>query len=377
MPTTQHDTAPARRLLASLAALSAGLFALGAACTSAEGQGDQSQGATGTPVVVTPAKSDRIDEVERSMARSEAFSSPVVAAEVGGRVENIERDVGDRVEAGERLARVDAQQYRHTHSAAEADVEALKVRMEHYRRELSRLEQLGNDQHVSQSEIDAADADLRSTQEELRAAENRRDEARRELEKTAIRAPMAGRIDERLISEGGYVRNGDPAFRMVPDASARVALPYPERVGDRLEEGMIARVRRLSRDGEEWLAGELTRIRPSVDDAGMGVVAIVEFEPPETWRSGALLEGEIIVEQREGAVLVPSDSVRQRPGRRVVYVAPGDDDEVEVEEREVRVGYRDADRAEILEGVDAGERVVVDGADYLTDGTLVSIRAES
>jgi membrane fusion protein, multidrug efflux system len=353
------------------------VLSLGFLASCSDAQGNEGRPSSeGTPVSVATARADRVEIGERSMARSEAFSSPVVSAEVGGLVQKVLRDVGDRVEAGELLAQVESQQYRHKASAAAADVEALKVRLEHARRELARLEQLGNEQHVSQSDVEGADADMRTTQEQLRAAENRRDEARRELDRTGIRAPMAGRVDARMISEGDYVRSGDPAFRMVPDASARVALPFPERVGDRLEEGMTARIRRLSRDDEPWVAGELTRIRPSVDEDGMGVVAIVEFEPPESWRSGTLLEGVILVERREGAVLVPSESVRPRPGRRVVFVVPGDGDGGEVEEREVEVGHRDVDEVEILEGVAAGERVVVDGADYLAEGTRVRIRAE-
>ena len=349
---------------------------LAAACSSAQGdEGGEGGEGDGTPVTVAEARAESIAVTERSVARSEAFSSPLVAAEVTGRVEEIRHDVGDEVENGAVLARVDAQDYQIALSAAEADAEALRVRIEHARRELSRLEELGQQRHVSESEVDAADAELRTAEEELKSAETRRDEAQRALQKTAIRAPMAGRIDERTISEGDYVQSGSGAFRLVPDASARVALPYPERVGDRLEIGQPARVRRLGQD-DEWYDAELTRLRPAVDEAGMGVVAIIEFEPPETWRSGALLEGEVVVEERKDAVVVPSESLQARPERDVVYVAPGDEATVEVEEREVELGHREAEETELLRGADAGERVVVDGAAYLTSGTRVRIRTD-
>jgi len=343
------------------------------ACSDAEEDGEGSR-EDSTPVTVERVQIEQVEETERSMARSEAFSSPVVSAEVGGRVEEILHDIGDRVDSGAELARLEADSYRFALAAAQADAAALQARLTQYERELDRLASVGEGVYVSESDFEAAEADVTTTREELSAAENRRDEAARELERTVIHAPLAGRIDERMISEGDYVTVGDPIFRMVPDASARVSLPFPERVAGRLEAGMPARVRPLEADEGDWIDGEVTRLRPSVD-GGMGVVAIVEFEPPESWRSGTMLEGQVIVERREEALVVPSESVVDRPDRNVIFVLPGDNSEKEgkVEEREVRRGYRTAEFTEIVEGVEADEQVVVDGAAFIGDGSRVRI----
>ncbi len=346
-----------------------------AACSPGDDNGEGG-GEESSPVTIEQVGVEPVEETERSMARSEAFSSPQVAAEVAGRIELIERDIGDTVEAGDVLARLERDSYRFALSAANAEAAALQARLGQYERELRRLEGIGPGQNVSESDLEAAEADVSATRSELEAAENHRDEASREYERTEIRAPMDGQVDQRMISEGDYISSGEAAFRLVPDASARVLLPYPERVADELSPGLSARLRRMGGDDADWIDGEVTRIRPSVDD-GMGVVVVVEFEPPEIWPSGTLLEGEVVTDRREEALVVPSDSVVDRPGRHVVFVLPGDDSEGEVEEREVDRGYRTPEFTEILDGVEADERVVVDGAEFLGSGSRVRVTGES
>jgi RND family efflux transporter MFP subunit len=339
------------------------------ACASEEG--NETDEFEATPVIVERARADTVVETERSIARSEAFSAPVVATQVDGQVTEIIHDIGDHVSTGTPLATVDDTTLQLNLASAQAEVAALQARLEHAEREFKRLQQVAEGQHVSESELEMARTELAANQEEVKAAEGRRDVARRNVRKTKIRAPIDGRIEARLISEGDYLAAGSEAFHMVPDRSSRVSLPFPERSAERLQEGMPARVRRLHRD-EPWVPAKLVRLGPSVN--GSGATAVIEFDPPDAWPSGALLEGEVQTDRRENAVLTPSESVVSRPERRVVYVLPGDAETGQVEEREVDIGYRSHERTEILLGVSAGERVVVDGAQYLSDGSEVRAR---
>jgi RND family efflux transporter MFP subunit len=342
-------------------------------CRSGDAEEQESE-TTATPVSVTTVSIDTVVETERSMARSEAADNPRVSTEVGGRVEEILHDIGDRVEAGTVLARLDKTPYQLELSAAQANAAALSARLDRFQSELDRLERVGEGQYVSESDLEEAQAEVTATREELAAAESRRESAERDLDRALVRAPIDGQIDERLISEGDYLSTGDGAFQMIPDASARVSLPFPERVGDRLEVGMPVQLRRLDRD-EDWIDGRLTRLRPSVE-GGMGAVAVVEFDPPEQWRSGTMLEGLVEVDRREDALLVPSESVLDRPAGKVIYVVvDSDSDEyAEVEQRMVELGYRTAERTEILDGLDADDSIVVEGAAFLSDGAAVRIR---
>lgn len=344
-----------------------------AACSVSDGN-DEIMAPSGTPVRVHQVELDIVEETERSMGRSESFATPTVSAEVSGRVERIAVDVGDRVEADAVLAELDATPYELSLAAADADVAALGARVRQLQNELDRIRAVGDGQYVSASDLEAAEAGVETIRQELAAARNRMEEARRQLENTRIRAPLAGRVDARRVSEGDFVSSGDAMFRLLPDASSRVRLSFPEVVGDRLREGMPVRLRRLGRVDDEPVEGILSRIRPSVD-GGMAVVAVVEFLAPDSWQSGTMLEGWVILDRREGAVMVPTGAIVDRPGRKVVFVLTGDADSGEVEERVVTLGLRRPDRTEILDGVEPGERVVVDGAPYLGDGTRVRLRS--
>ncbi|MDQ2077876.1 efflux RND transporter periplasmic adaptor subunit [Marinimicrobium sp. ABcell2] len=325
-----------------------------------------------TPVLLERARLDTVVETERSIGRSEAFSAPIVAAQVDGQVEEIFHDIGDQVEAGTVLAKLDETDHQLELDAAQAEADALSAQLQLAERELERLQQVAEGEHVSESELEMARTEVAATREQLKSAQSRRDVAQRRLRKTEILAPIDGRIDERMISEGNFLAAGAEAFRMVPQRSGRVPLPFPERNANQLEVGFSARLRRLHED-DRWLDGEVTRLSPSVGD-GTGVTAVIEFDPPEHWPAGALLEGLVEVDRRENAVLVPSESVVARPERQVIYVFPGESETGPVEEREVEVGYRTQELTEILEGVNADERVVVDGAQYLSDGTEVRVR---
>jgi hypothetical protein len=97
--------------------------------------------------------------------------------------------------------------------------------------------------------------------------------------------------------------------------------------------------------------------------------ALVQLPVDSDWPPGGTLNARVVLASREG-VVVPTASVVRRPAGEVVYVVSGD----KAAERKVTVGIRDAKRAELLTGVQAGETVVVSGAGFLTDGALVAVR---
>ena len=99
------------------------------------------------------------------------------------------------------------------------------------------------------------------------------------------------------------------------------------------------------------------------------VEVIVEVENPGGWRPGASVDGEVVLEVRR-SVVVPPLAVVRRPSGVVVYELV---DGV-AQERVVRLGVQRADFIEVLEGLEAGATVAVDGASYLTDGAPVRMQ---
>jgi len=334
-------------------------------------QEGEEEGPQGTPVRVTEVEVITVDEVERSIGTVETFSSPTVAAEVSGRIRQAEADVGDQVQEGDVLARLDPEPFELGRNVAAAEVARLEAQVRRMEMDLQRLDRLSQREYATEQDKDALSAELDATREQLNSARSQLAQAERDLRLTRIVSPLSGVVDQRLISEGGFINAGEPAFRIQPQDRFRAVVSFPEHVGDRLEPGMEVMLSpRGGRSGE--VVGELTRLRPAVDASSRAVRIIVEFDNPGGWRPGMTVEARVVTARRDNAIRVPTVSLVQRPVGSVVYVVDGD----EVVQTPVETGVRERDWVEIRSGLAPGDTVVTDGANFLTDGAAIRVRED-
>jgi len=335
------------------------------------GEEEDAERPDGTPVRVTEVEVTAVDDTERSIGTVETFSSPVVAAEVAGRIQKVEADVGDDVSEGDLLARIEREPFELARNVAAAEAARLEFQVSRLESDLRRLERLSEREYATEQDKDSVAAELAATREQLTSARNQRSQAERDLRLTDIVSPMAGVVDQRMISEGGFINAGEPAFRVQPRDRFRAVVSFSERAGDRLERGMAVTLKpRGGRSGE--VTGELTRLRPAVDSSSRSVRAIVDFDNPGNWRPGMTVEASVVVERRQDAIRVPSMSVVQRPDGHKVFRVKDD----EVEQVAVELGVRTRDWVEIREGLSAGDTVVTDGANFLSDGARIRVRED-
>lgn len=335
-----------------------------AACGESEQPGET--GRT-TAVSTIEVKARQVEQVERSVGRLRASTAPSVVAETAGRVTALHADAGDHVQAGDLLAELDDELQRAAVSAAEAEISRLVAVLENERRRVRRLSELAELQSVAQDQLDEAQTGVAALEAQLQAAEARLVDAEYSLERTQITSPVSGHVQSRLISNGDYVSPGDSTFALVADAALRAWLPLPEHLQDQVGVGQAV-VLHIPARPDQQLSARVSEVRPAVGEGSRAIELIVDLDNHYGWRSGGSVSAEIILQQREGLV-VPLASVVHRPAGSVVYVLDGR----QVNERPVMTGLRGADFAEIIEGVESGEQVVVDGAGFLTDGALVSV----
>ena len=346
------------RLLVPILALSA------LAAQAAEQEG----GTRITPVTVTRAVTRDLEIWESSVGQLQARTAPTVAAEVGGRIVAIRADVGDRVKKGQPLVGLEKADFRLEQQAAEADVQRLQALIHAQRLKVERLRKLVRNKSSSQSALDDADAQLGALQAQLLSSRVRLQQARRNIEKTDIVSPVDGRVDERFVSVGDYVKTGTPLLHVTSLKRLRVRLPFPESLGGKLRVGLPSRL--VSPVAPEvQVQGLISEIRPVITVANRAIEVIVDLDNPGPWDPGASVTGQVRVEQRNGALMVPEISLVQRPAGEVVYLLDGD----RVRQREVRTGLRQEGEVEIVAGLEAGTEVVVDGAGFLTDGARVDV----
>jgi RND family efflux transporter MFP subunit len=318
-------------------------------------------------VTVATATRERVDAVETTVGRIEATASPALAAETSGRVVRLLVDGGSVVRQGQVLAELDGEPQRLAVASAQASVERLEALLANQQRTVNRYQELRS-KAVSESMLEEALAQQSARQAELNDARARLAEARYRLDRTLIKSPTSAVVERRLISVGDFVSPGTPIVTIVGTDHLRAVLPFPERLSGQLEPGLAVTLDQPARPGAT-VTGTVTEVRPMVGTNNRAVEALVDLPPGSDWPPGGSITARIVLASREG-VVVPAASVVRRPAGDVVYVVSGD----KVAERRVTVGIRDAERAEILSGVEPGENVVLSGAGFLTDGALVAAR---
>ena len=320
------------------------------------------------PVTLQRAGLRAVEEVERVVGTVRSKEAPVVAAEVPGRVVQVAVEVGDAVVEGQLLAALDDRDVRLARDQARADIRRLKALLKAQELQVRRYRDMVRKEFIPQSLLDEAVAQRDALREELAAARTALANAQLRLSKVRVQAPVAGRVEARLVAEGDYVKVGTPLFRLTTARWLRVELPFPETLAPRIRPGLRVRLRSPAAPGQPVTA-VLSEVRAGIEPASLALLAYVELENPGRWRPGASVEAEVVLEARPEAVVVPEAAVVLRPRGPVVYLVEGG----RAVERPVRTGVHLDGLVEIREGLEAGAEVVVDGAPFLTDGAPVRV----
>lgn len=325
----------------------------------------------GTLVGTARALTQDVPVVATSIGRLESRAAPQVAAEIDARVLRLAVDEGDTVRAGDTLAELDATPYALELKAAGAELARVGALLANEERRVKRFEELAARGSISREQLDDARAQVAMLRAQRDATVARARIAEDQHARTSVRAPLAGRIERRLVSAGDFARRGTPLFAIATSDALRALLPVPEPLAREITPGLAVELDSPLTPGRR-LAGRVTELRPAVGETNRAVWVIVDVDDAGDWRPEATVRARIVLRTRTDAVVVPAQSVVRRPAGEVVYaIADG-----KAAQRVVTTGERIDGLVEIYEGLAAGETVAVEGAAYLSDGAPVRL-AES
>ena len=357
-------------------------------------------------------------DVERSvqivgtlMAQEEV----TLGTEVPSTIAMILVDMGDRVQAGqvvikldEREARLEVERLSASLQAAreslgrsrqllessQANVERAQAVLADARINLKRFEGLFSEGAISasqrdsaQTQFDVAVASLRSSEaqyESDRAAVKNAeasvvqataalDIARKRLQDTDVASPITGFVSKRLVNVGETLKEKTPLMSLVATHALKLQGDVPERFAPQVGVEHAVRVEVEAFPGQTF-PGKITRVSPTVDveSRSFRVEASVP-NPKSVLKPGFFAKASIVTGTAKNVPFVPEEAVASFAGIVKVYAILAG----KAEERRVKTGVRQDSRVEILEGVKVGETVATSSLSQLATGTAVTIQTGS
>jgi len=329
----------------------------------------------------------RVGPVERGVVESTVTNSKAgtvearrrsrIAAEIGGRVIEIAHREGALVVAGDPLVRLSPISHAAQLDLAKQGVAVGLSRLEdacllrdRASRELKRTQRLADKNVTSEDRLDAlqysydsARIACEAAKAELAQARAQHDAATAELAKTVISAPFNGIIAEVNVEVGEWVTpsppllTSPPVIDLIDPSSIFVSAPMDEVDSGAIRAGLVVKLTVDSRPGETF-SGTVSRVAPYVtDQEAQNRTLEIEISIDDVEVAASLLPGtsadvEVILEKRTNVLRIPTSALLR--GRTVLVFEEG-----KLVEREVRLGLQNWQFAEVLGGLEPGERVVV------------------
>jgi RND family efflux transporter MFP subunit len=350
------------------AAVAACLALLLSAC--GDKSGDTGQDAPASTLAVTLVRAQM-----RPIQRTVVVSGPVAAFEEmqlgveisGARVTALNVDVGQQVRKGQVLLELDHRSLDSELQQANAALSEAEAGVALARANLARGEGLVQDKFISASQLDELRAVRAQAEARRNTARAARDAAQLRRDFAELRAPADGVISRRLVQPGQVVAAGTELLRLIRDGRLEWRAELPEDDLARVEPG--ATVQLPSSAGT--VTGRIRAVSPGVDSQTRTGTLYADLPEPGPLQPGSYVEGRIVTGAGD-ALVVPAASVVQRDGHAYVFTL---DDKHVAHRVRVATGARVDGQVEIVDGLEAGDAVVEQGAGFLGDGDVARVVA--
>lgn len=329
------------------------LVGLEAAAPSAQQRGGGGGGPIG--VVVAPVRTHLVVDRTESVGTVRARDAVVITARIGGIVQNIRFQEGQRVREGEQLVDLES-------AALRAELDQARALASDAESQLRRARGLQAGQSIAAQRLETLEATFRQAEGRVRAAQAR-------LEEMRIAAPFSGRVGLRGVSVGALVQPGTQITTLDDISRVRVEFSVPEIFVAQVRAGSSVMARSAA-FGDRRFTGTVAVVDTRIDTATRTVRIISEFDnSDEALKPGLFMTVELVLNRRENALVIAEEALDPIGDRNFVYVVR----ENRARRVEVRLGQRLPGEVEILSGLAAGEQVVVRGIQRLRNDAPVRI----
>ena len=343
------------------------------------GQKPQEQRAV--PVEVDVVRTGSIEETIELTGWVKANAIVDVRSKVPGRIESLQLileggssvavEEGVSVKRGQQLAVIDHDIYLAEVAAARANVKAGEVELADAEREKKRIVALyesgsateqSKDKAITAADLAAASLSLAKANLEL---------AEINLRESTIISPIDGIVTTKHIDQGNLIKTGDRIVTVADMKTVKVIVAAAEKYGAEITVGTPAKIK-VDAFAEREFDTKVYSIYPALDAETHTIQIEIRLKNDELMlKPGMFARVTLITKRKDNVVVIPRDVVLggRIDDRPYVYVI----EENTARKRFIKLGITQADKYEITDGLKAGQTLVVNGMNYLTDGIGVEI----
>ncbi len=335
--------------------------------TPGRGAGGRGVGAA-IPVKAGPVLVQQVTYAIQAVGSLEAEDLVQVTAEVDGVLTEVKFREGDRVTKNTVIALIDPDRYKLEADRAEANFRRAVADGAQAEATLARREALAKEDLVSVEDLNQTRTANERLAAEVASAKAARDIAAQNLSRAWVKPRHGGVIDKRLVATGTFVRAGTSLATLVDLARLQLRFRVSETESLRVMKGQEAKFK-VAATGDREFTARIYHVGEVADPASRQVEVLAWVQNPGVLKPGFFAEVSLPSESKKDAMVVPETAI-QASDRGFIAFAILDG---KVTVRPVELGPRTGGgNVEILSGLKAGEIIVYEGSDRITNGTAVT-----
>ncbi|HMD61019.1 MAG TPA: MdtA/MuxA family multidrug efflux RND transporter periplasmic adaptor subunit [Opitutaceae bacterium] len=328
------------------------------------------------PVVVNTARKADMNIVLKGLGSVTPLATITMRTQISGYLAEVKFTEGQMVEKGDVLALIDSRPYEVALEQAQGQLMQAQAQYREAQIDLERYITLSAQDSISKQQVDAQRALVAQYEGLTKTYQGAVDSARLNLTYCHVTAPVSGRVGLRLVDQGNYVTPGDASglviLTQVKPITVIFTLPEDDipRVLKQQRAGAEIRVDAYNRDATARLAaGSLLTVDNTVDQTtGQFRLRAIFKNDDEALFPSQFVNVRMLLDVEHGATVVPTSAIERGQQGSFVYVVGADS---KVAAKTVTLGATEGERVVITSGINAGDSVVVDGADRLKEGMQV------
>ncbi|NSW93131.1 MAG: efflux RND transporter periplasmic adaptor subunit [Bacteroidales bacterium] len=283
----------------------------------------------------------------------EPFRELSFVSDVSGRVLEVFADEGTVVSKGKILVQVDDEMLKADFAASEAAYNALKTDLERF-----------TNANMSGG---VTDQQLETIRTQFAAAESRYISSKRRLEDARIKSPISGTVVKRYVEVGTYLNPGARLFDIMDDSRLRAVCNVTERQVMLLKEGQNVTISCNVFPGEKYI-GEITFVGSKADRSlNYPVEITISGSEKKNLKAGMYVTAYFDIESENKVIMIPRSAITGSVKNAKVFTVTNG----KAAEKEVTVGSMIGNKVEILDGLQAGDSIIVAGLINVSDGVMV------